>query len=903
MIRRGVVSAVLGIAVVAGLLVAARWWDLSDAGPIKPAVLDADAVRPPSPLDPNRVSSSPALDLSSPTGMQLEKGGWVQVANPDGTLAQQYSAQRLDPEPGQWLAMEQPRAVFYLEDGRVVTLRAERARTYVPQRAMERGDFEGDVIAKVFAPGSDGTVHLGADSPSMVFEASAANVDFLHGTLRCVNDARVTTPTIRFEGEDLDLQMSADRRTVESLHVARLTGPLVIDRSMSKALDQASGAPPERAGGGLAPALVVARGATPRPEVSPFHRVTLTKNVRIVRYTGGPSSSFGGDHLLAVLSLEGDLVDTGGLTIPGAPEVAGGMGSSTDVAEFAALPLAPRLVPWLVMASAPSTLPAHPSSQGTAGGARSTRGDMIAVWADGPLEVVRASEADSVPATRDGVLVFLDGEPMRVGDDGGRSLVAPELNLELDRVDGATRLRSMVARGGVVASDVGQTLWSSSLRVRFTAVPGTTSRPSDDSLVAASEIERADAEGGVELQLREGARAWGDRVQAWPTRRQAELHGPGVQVVRGNALLHDVERLQVDEAARTVMSPGSGSASIFAEVIVPDDVHGRVGALNLEGLHRQTRAVWKESMRFVDRGNAGATLLVVGEVDLVSEPDAVERDSLEAGSVQLEFVPSIGTARQPQGAFGAAGGPLELTEMQAIGGVRLQSQVWPGAKDGSAGQPELFQLKCDEVTWFAATKEAIVPVAGSILINRPAESGQPASSGPSMIGSLGVTGFSWKQSMHLENRTDGLSQFRMELGVEIRHLGLDRKSRTTVTCDRAIAVMERTGSGDAGAGAPVEIADGRTDAQAEALEFGTAGTLRRLIAEGRCKVRTPEYDIDCESMEYDTTTQLAVLKARQGRVVTISPLQGGSQLNAVEAIWDLATGRIQVKNARGDVSR
>lgn len=875
---RALVALIAALIVVAAGVMAARWWDRSDPAPIRPAIIPDGAAVPPSPLDPDHVSTSPVLDVASPSGMRLDKGGWVQVANPDGTLAQQYSATRLDPEPGQWLAMQEPRALFYLENGRVVTLRADEARTYVPQRALERGDFKGNVIAKVFAPGPDGEIHLASDAPSMVFEASVADVDFLHGTIRCTDDVRVTTPTLRFEGRDLDLRMSVDRKTIESLHVEHVVGPITLDRALASSLKGSSGAAADRPGGALGvPATIIGGRHSSLDPDEPFHRVTLTDNVKIVRYTTGPASSFEGDRLEAILALGGDLVDAGGVSIPGAPETA------------MALPM-PEGLPLLALASV--------AARATVAADR----DMIAIWADGPLSVVRTAPEDRVPATIDGVLLFLDGSPLALSDDRGHTLSAPDLDMEMERASGATVPRTMVARGGVVASDRDQTLWSDSLRVRF--VPdGKPAAGNTDPLLGSTSIERADAEGGVELQLKDGARAWGDRVQAWPNKRQADLHGPGVQVVRGNALLHDVERIQVDEATRTVTSPGSGKATIYSDVIIGAGRSGRLGVPDVKGLRRQSWAAWTDSMQYVDRAAQGATLTVHGAVQLRSEPDDSEYDILEAEDLALQMTSTRPASASTAGLDVAAGGPLEPSIIHAAGTVRLESQLWPGAKDGSRGEPEVFRIQSEDLTWDARTEQASVPVAGDMLMHRPARAGQtvapapttgPGSTRSAMPGALGTSRFKWKGSMQLENRADALSQVRMEREVEIVHVSLDRKAKTTLTCDRALAVLDRRAAGGA---TPTG------NAAADPIRFGSGGDLIRLLAEGRCFIRSPEYDIDCDSIEYDAKTQVAILKARESRTVAITPAKGGSVIHAVEATWDMATGRIRVQNARGTATR
>ncbi len=88
-------------------------------GRIGPAV----AMVEPTPLTDDERES--ARRPGAPGSIALERGAWVQVAGADGQLEQQYSATKLDPEPGAYLSMLEPRAVFYLSDGRVATLCAD----------------------------------------------------------------------------------------------------------------------------------------------------------------------------------------------------------------------------------------------------------------------------------------------------------------------------------------------------------------------------------------------------------------------------------------------------------------------------------------------------------------------------------------------------------------------------------------------------------------------------------------------------------------------------------------------------------------------------------------------------------------------------------------------------------
>ena len=153
--------------IAAGVLVYAAWkWDQGlPQGDASRRVPIQELVAP----DPLSQAEREALASRAPSGqtIELDQGAWVQVAGKDGKVAQQYAAERIDPQPGAAMRMDQPRAVFFLEDGRLATLRAVGGRVYVPNRALESGAFTGDVVVRMYRPGADGKISLANDSPAL----------------------------------------------------------------------------------------------------------------------------------------------------------------------------------------------------------------------------------------------------------------------------------------------------------------------------------------------------------------------------------------------------------------------------------------------------------------------------------------------------------------------------------------------------------------------------------------------------------------------------------------------------------------------------------------------------------------------------------------------------------------
>ena len=122
----------------------------------------AELVTPGSLSREEREDTTAGIESSA---IKLEQGAWVQVADEDGGLAQQYSADRIDPLPSGLLEMERPRARIYLGGGRVLVLRGEHGLLEAPQQAIESGRLDGDVVIRLFSPRNGRDVDLTNDDP------------------------------------------------------------------------------------------------------------------------------------------------------------------------------------------------------------------------------------------------------------------------------------------------------------------------------------------------------------------------------------------------------------------------------------------------------------------------------------------------------------------------------------------------------------------------------------------------------------------------------------------------------------------------------------------------------------------------------------------------------------------
>lgn len=329
--------------VVIGLVALAIAFQVGDApnsAKRTPRIVDAKDIPKPDPLTIEETQST--TQLVQADQVSLQSGAWVQVADDKGRLEQQYSATRIDPEPDKWLRMLAPRSVMFPSGGRIVTMRADHGRMRVPKRALESGQLEGDVVIKVYKPIGGREIDLANDTASIVIQAPEATFDSVLGEIRCDKQVKVVTDSLRFEGEGLTLLLTEDGKGIERLTVERPLSAIEIERApaveaKSSPDDKAQAAPSSPAGTSAvtasaapsgsanAPAATSAQPAGPKatPETPSkagakaaksaasalrFYRLVLENDVRVFRTSAEGNTVINGDKLVAVFSMESDVV-------------------------------------------------------------------------------------------------------------------------------------------------------------------------------------------------------------------------------------------------------------------------------------------------------------------------------------------------------------------------------------------------------------------------------------------------------------------------------------------------------------------------------------------------------------------------------------------------------------------
>ena len=843
------------------------------------------------------------------TTVQLDQGAWVQVAGKDGRVAQQYTAQKIDPQPGAFMSMTEPRTVFYMEDGRVATLRANSGRVHVPNRALESGTFNGDVVIRFYRPSPGAVVNLAKDSPSMILESEQLEFDQVLNQIGCQSAFRLTTDILTFDGEGLDLLLGSDGKSIERLTVDRPLGPIVIDRAR-QSRTQASAMPQQLAPKTIlmtpvsmpaegrenfyanAPAQAAAAQAAAAPAPAErFYRLELHDDVEILRYSTVDRAWSKGDELVAIFTLKSDLVAKEMVMNPapaGVPDPLAFRGRT--------IPLGLHL--GIASHIAGAVIAAAPEPQG----------DLLVVRFTGKLKMVPVAAGEKVPDSPQGMNVRIDGQDVELANQAGLALRAKDVDMDLVKdALGRTTPKQLVATGAVEATNVAQTLWCDALRAQFESTQaGAAPRSANasDPALGPSEVTRVDADHGVQIQLKDGARVFADGMIAFPPKGLADLRGPGLSIIRGGVMIDAIPSLSVNDRNRTAESPGGGRARSWQSPIVAAELQGKIELPAALAAKPEMDAQWKGQMTFTDRAQNGAVLDLAKDVRIRAEPRPEEFDALDAQTVHLELDrrPSAGGALATAVQANAptpAGGDIRPRRLIATGDARMENQVWLNAD--RSGEPRLFQVRGQTIDYDAVTGEASVPSAGSVLVNVPAggsldpKAQQNRTRDQSVPGGgiEGISRFRWGSAMNLKRLVDEKFLMSMDQSVELVRAGPKKSDTLTLTCDRLEATLERRIENDSNPKAGTQ----------PAFNLGGSSEVQRVRGIGRCFIRTPDYDVECEEFDYNVVTQIAEMRARPGRLVNVLPKGQGTPLRAAAMTWDLQSGRIQIRSGSGTIGQ
>ncbi|MDG2054896.1 MAG: hypothetical protein P8J86_09330 [Phycisphaerales bacterium] len=432
------------IAVVLGLIVV-----LLDSPPEQMANED-DAVPTIEIKAPSQLTASELVhsneELMQQMSVDLPSGGWIQIADKKGRLSQQYRTAHLNPNPKGlpmgWMAMDQPEIQIMLGRGRIVTITGNELIANAPNRALESGSIQGDVVIAMY----QSQTLLSEDRPSMLVMTPDASFDNFLGELRCDGDIHLQTLSEEMVGRRLTMHMNdVDDRIqdmrIDELDYIRLAA---VDALMGDSKQNKEEKPK------------VAKPDKPKKEKSPdrtekskknkknekneknnknkkndkaiddsspakkpvdesdevYYIATLNDNVNIVEKRRAPQRSAHGNRLDMIFAMGSGLLGDSVATLPTQQKRDAGSGL---------IPLSHRGI----AASLVTSLFGHQSSRVRTIVTPPSQDDTI-ITCEGPLIMVPLQDLSRAPQSSDETIIELIGTPVTMTDDieGARATCA-----------------------------------------------------------------------------------------------------------------------------------------------------------------------------------------------------------------------------------------------------------------------------------------------------------------------------------------------------------------------------------------------------------------------------------------------------------------------------------------------
>jgi lipopolysaccharide export system protein LptA len=467
-------------------------------------------------------------------------------------------------------------------------------------------------------------------------------------------------------------------------------------------------------------------------------------------------------------------------------------------------------------------------------------------------------------------------------DAKGASLAGESLEVEFTPTGkGASDPARLRGRGAVVAAQ-GESI------LRADELEATLSR--DAKGVIGADVVKARR--GVRFGGRDGVRAEGDELVAYPREERVDLSGEGVLVgQRGTLLKGPSVRLDGKRGTVAVFGPGS---------ITHEDAPGGSRLV----------AAWTRAMTFDDATGRGEC---VGGVHAEWEhfaktpgenvPRLASAETADGERLLLELSPGV-KGEKSWTVTGGGATPDEqprrrLVRAEAVGELadtgqgtpaRLESKRYAAGVHGAPGAPGRVERRLylesarvlleDEGEGSMALR---TPGAGKLLVSDRREAlidgrdvdgrGSEAPGEAVLPRTIGDALFTWAGSMSMSQRERVV---KMLTGVELVQRRGGAGFATQMRCAELEARLRE---------------DGRGEGQAAA----DSGELESALARGEVWFSHDSRELVADRASYQAREGELVAQSDEGREVTVMDPKAGSPMTGREIYWNLRTGRIEVR--------
>lgn len=225
------------------------------------------------------------------------KGLQIQVMDRDNRdrVSAEFRSETITPLQAQRYEVTQPRATFYLDDGRVAHIRAEGGTMVMPDRTKtpETGTLRNNVVVRLFGvPLDGGRPDPDRDEPSMTWTGESLTFDATLGEVSTTEPFVLTSPGYEFRAGDAKLLINQTLERLELLTVRQggvLTAFAVEDPAETEpapASETPADAAPPRDGAARAKsggAADAEPAPPPPPPVVTLYQAVMRDDVRLDR--------------------------------------------------------------------------------------------------------------------------------------------------------------------------------------------------------------------------------------------------------------------------------------------------------------------------------------------------------------------------------------------------------------------------------------------------------------------------------------------------------------------------------------------------------------------------------------------------------------------------------------------
>lgn len=485
-------------------------------------------------------------------------------------------------------------------------------------------------------------------------------------------------------------------------------------------------------------------------------------------------------------------------------------------------------------------------------------------------------------------------EGAAIAEQNGNSLGARVINTTLDpNLPPAAALTQVVLEEGVIASADKQTLTGKTVTIDFEPDPDLTSPPhpvrltsigssmgrTPDQMLRSDDMHADLVRDATGKTLIKDARAVGNvtyRDSSRTTARADELQGDGINEI----IVLKGESAQVTQAGSTIAGPHitlrakRRSIEVLGAGTFEHDIAVNETPNATPGLKGQINARWSRSMLFED---TLGTVECKGDVRVISTPDALTRDTLNADRVTINMTPmptndpvANATTRERQLVSARAYGRAQPGQTPEP--ARVESRTY------SPADPELalgvLYLEGSQILANNDNQTLTVPGEGTLLIlDRQQDDNAQSSNQNRPLEGSGLTRFTWKSRMVLD-RANGTGTFKDNVAVD--HKSLTSNKRATLQTDSLVANF------DTSVIAPEDESAASTN------------TLRSAIADGNVRFIYAGSELLSDRAEYDAIEDSLFASALDENRVTLYRNDGSAPTSARTIRWDLTRDRLEI---------